>query len=168
MGSRRLSSKSLPYERKRKLWNLRISQGTTDEGWRVMINMFYIWTIQWFHFIDIWFQVYELSEKEMMEERKAMADYMQQYSRNYRGVAVEPSHKPKQCANSCGLPNIPGKDHPGMVTQTGYGRVEIIHNFKEYLSVIRKSSVWMHFEDLGALANTRNVHLIIVLKRWSN
>ena len=99
-----------------------------------------------------------------MEDRAAMANNMEQNSDKYRGYVLDKDHSPEVCRDSCGMPTSAGKPHSGMAIKSGNG-VEIVYNFEGYLKTLRKNSVWLHFRDLAALAETRNVHLIIVIKR---
>lgn len=100
----------------------------------------------------------------MMQDREAMANHMEQQSSKYRGLVVEETHTPEECRNRCGMPTIPGKRHSGMAVKM-QDEIQIVYTFQDYLKIIQKNSVWLHFYDLGVLAETRNVHLIIVTKR---
>ena len=99
-----------------------------------------------------------------MEDREAMANHMEQNSSKYRGVVVEEYHRPQDCRSRCGMPTFAGKPHSGMAVKIN-NEIEIVYTFDDYLKTIQKNSVWLHFYDLGVLAETRNVHLIIVTKR---
>ena len=99
-----------------------------------------------------------------MQDREAMANHMEQQSSKYRVLVVEDTHTPEECRGMCGMPTVPGKRHSGMAVKM-QDEIQIVYTFQGYLKIIQKNSVWLHFYDLGVLAETRNVHLIIVTKR---
>ena len=62
-------------------------------------------------------------------------------------------------SNEC---NLSPDRHKGLLLRCSGQSNKIVSSFEEYVAAKRSSGVWLNFTEMGALALSTNVHLVIV------
>ena len=108
-------------------------------------------------------QVEKVSNSENIALRNKFCDYEEVNKSNYQPLLILENNY--HYSNECNLKTcsrLSLNRHKGLLLSCSGQSNKIVSYFEEYVAAKRCPGVWLNFTDMGALALSTNVHLVIV------